>query len=141
MKKIIIFFVIVIAILGTIWYIINQKKIETRTIKEANEKYEIAKEREITGVELASIINKAIDNNEKNAVQKDSNGIYIDNEINSINIQIKFIESEETINMERIFAKGTKQFLQYYSYQNFKCNKIEYHKSTKLVKALYMEEI
>ena len=47
----------------------------------------------ITGRELTTVINKAVDNNEKNKVSKDKNGFYLDDNENSINIDVKILDS------------------------------------------------
>ena len=67
-------------------YIYNVKKIENVAIKH-NKQYEEYCNKEILGTELISLINKAIDYNEKNSVEKQENTIYyINNNTNSITV-------------------------------------------------------
>ena len=54
---------------------------------------------------VTTLINKAIDTNEQNEVKKDNKGRYLDNEVNSINIDIKFIDDDVTYNIEKIFIQ------------------------------------
>jgi hypothetical protein len=107
-----------------------------------NKAYESYYEQEILGTTLISIINKTIDQNEKNAVPKEQNSIYyIDNEENSIQIQVKFLESDNIIKMEDIEQQETENFIKYFATSTFKCTKIEYHPKTNKVKSLYFEQI
>ena len=71
---------------------------------------------EIYGTDLATIINKAVDSNKNNEIQKDNKGKYINNDKDSINIDIKMLDDNGTIySMEKIFNGGTSTFVQYYS--------------------------
>ena len=142
MKKTVIVLLSVLIIVTVIayLYINNLKNLESIADK-SNSEYEKYYEQEIPGTTLISIINKAMDNNEKNAVEKQEDGTYKDNEKNSIHITIKFLESEKIINMESIAEKQTENFVKYFSTSNFKCTKIEYHNKTKYLKAMYFEQI
>ena len=115
MKKIVIFFVIVIAILGTFCYIYGQEKI-AHNVKVANNKqYEKLIDTEISGVELASTINKVINSNEENNVDKDKNEVFINNNENSIEVTIKFKDSEDIFHIEQIYNNDIKKFIEIYS--------------------------
>ena len=83
--------------------------------------------KEIDGRELTTLINKAVDNNEKNSVSKDEQGFYIKNDTNSINIDIKILDNDTTYKMESIYNGGMATFIQYYNSINFQCNKIDYN--------------
>ena len=74
------------------------------------------------GIELATIINKTMDKNIKNEVTKDENGIFIQNNDNSINLEIYMKDNETTYKMETIYNGGTEQFVQYYRDIKFKCS-------------------
>lgn len=141
MKKIAIFFLMIIIIISTIAYLyLNHIAIYNIAQKE-NAKFEIYKDKEIQGIELTTIINKAIDSNEKNTISKDNEGKYIDNGKDSINIDIKFIDDDVIYNIEKIYDKGTDNFLQYYRYIMFKCNEVRYHSSTGKIKYMLFEQI
>ena len=141
MKKIAIFFLMIIIIISTIAYLyLNHIAIYNIAQKE-NAKFEMYKDKEIQGIELTTIINKAIDSNEKNTISKDNEGKYIDNGKDSINIDIKFIDDDVIYNIEKIYDKGTDNFLQYYRYIMFKCNEVRYHSSTGKIKYMLFEQI
>ena len=142
MKKIAIFFLIIIIIIAGISYIYLNYKANFNQAKRENIQLESYYNQEIYGNELATRINKAIDNNKNNEVKKDNKGKYIDNEINSINIDIKMLDDDGTIyNMEKIYNGGTSKFVQYYSQIKFKCTKIEYHQKTNKIKYMLFEQI
>ena len=90
--------------------------------------------------DLASLINKSANLNEQNNVLKDSNGNYIDNKQNSISIEIKFIDNDEIIKSEKIYANGMDKFVELYGNSKFNLKKLEYHNKTKIVKYAYFEE-
>ena len=141
MKKIAIFFgIIVIAIVAISYKMIEYQK-RQEEIKKANEFYEDYLDREITGTALLTIMNKAVDNNEKNSVEKDKNEKYINNENNSINIDIKMLDRNRTLNMEKILKKEMNDFVTYYGDITFKCTKIEYHEKTSKIKYMLFEQI
>lgn len=141
MKKYVILIIIIIIALTSISYLFIWNKNENAQIIENNKIYKEMYNKEITGNELASIINKTLDSNEKNKVEKDNNGYYIDNNENSIIIEIKFKDSDEIFKFEQISKNGIENFIKIYSNFHFKCTKIEYNTKTKFIKYLLFEEI
>lgn len=129
---------IIVAILGYNFY---QYKALKNIAEKNNKVYNSFYDQEVLGTDLATLINKAIDNNEKNNIEKDEKGNYIDNEKTSIKIDIKFLELEKVIPMESINKQDVIQFVQNFGAMKFKCTKIEYHKSTQNVKYMYFEQI
>lgn len=122
-------------------YIYNIKKIENISIKH-NKQYEEYCNREILGTELISLINKAIDYNEKHNVEKQENTIYYtNNDINSIQITVKFLDNDKIIKMENIAEKEIENFIKFFATATFKCNEIKYHEQTKNVQSMYFEQI
>lgn len=91
--------------------------------------------------DLATIINRAIDNNITNEVEKDNKGIYQNNNTNSINIEIKMLDNDTIYPMEKLYVGGIEKFINYYSSIKFKCVDIKYHKSTNRVKYMLFEQI
>ena len=73
--------------------------------------------------------------------ETDDNGNYINNESNSINIDIKFMDNDQTYRMETLYNNGIDEFMQYYNNIKFKCMQIDYHKSTGNVSYMYIEQI
>ena len=141
MKKLAVFFLIIIIIVVGISYLYMNYKANYFNIKKANKQFEDYYEKEIYGADIATIINKAIDNNEKNEVQKDNKGRYIDNKKDSIKIDIKMLDNDKIYTMEVFYSGGMDKFVQYYNQIQFKCTKIEYHESTNRVKYMLLEQI
>ena len=110
--------------------------------QKVNESYKAYYNTEILGTELISVINKTVDFNEQNGIQKDENGMYIENDNNSIKIYIsfKYEDDYQTVEMEKISNNGTDNFRKVYSTASFKCTEISYHDKTKNVKALTFTE-
>lgn len=141
MKKFIIFLVIILIIIATISYVYLNYKTNYNIAKKENFQFESYYNQEIFGPDVATVINKAIDKNSTNNIKKDNRGYYIENDIDSIKIDIKFIDDDKIHVMEEISNKGIGTFMQYYSQIKFKCTKIDYHKSTKKVKYMLFEQI
>ncbi len=141
MKKIAIFLLIIISIVSTISYLYLNSISNQRIAQKENIKFEIYKDEEITGAEVTTLINKAINSNQQNEVEKDKKGRYIDNETNSINIDIKFIDDDVTYNIEKIYNNGMDKFLTYYRDIKFKCVDVQYHDKTQKIKYMLFEQI
>ena len=141
MKKIAIFFIIIIVIICSFSYIYLNYLANYKQAQRENAKFEIYKEKEITGRELTTLINKAIDNNNKKEIEKDNEGKYKENKENSINIDIKFIDDVVIYNIEKIYNNGMTNFIYYYGDIIFKCNEVQYHNTTKKVKYMQFEQI
>ena len=142
MKKIIIcilsVFLIVICIVGYSFY---QKNENTAQISVDNKTYKSYYNKEVLGTDIISVINKATDSNEKNDIKIGEDGNYIEDEKNSIRIEIKFKELDKVITMEKINNVGIEKFWSNYGALSFKCTKIDYHEKTHRVKYMYFEEI
>lgn len=142
MKRIIcIILVIVICIVISIAYAYSGYKKEYNEVQNFNSNFSQYIDKEFYGNELATIINRAIDNNEKNKIPKDSNGRYIEDEMYSIKVDIYITDNETTYSMEIINFGGISNFVSYYSDVKFKCTKVEYHKKTNRISYLYIEQI
>ena len=94
-----------------------------------NLEYETYLNKEVSGRDLTTAVNRAVDNNEKNKVSKDEKGFYIGNDINSVIIEIKISDNDTTYKMETLYNGGMPTFIQYYGDISFECTKIEYNKS------------
>ena len=125
MKKnlLIILILLIIASIAS-YYFLEQKAIANE-IKDYNAQFEALYDINISGSKMASSINKAINENKNNE--------------NKIEIEIKFIDSEDTFKMEDINNGGMNNFLTFYNDANFKCTKIDYE--NKYVSYMYFEEI
>lgn len=141
MKKIIYFLIVVIVIVIVVAMAYINYKATLNNIKEDNFTFEYYNQKEILGTEVATLINKAVDNNIKFNVSKDENGKYIENNENSINIQIYILDNETTYDMETIYSGGIDKFVQNFGSIKFKCTNLEYHDITKRVKKVYFEQV
>ena len=141
MKKIAVFFLIVITIIVSISYMYLNYKISYNQVKQENNYFESYLDKEIHGTELTTIINKAIDQNIQNNIEEDNKGFYIDNKTNSINIDIKILDNDKMYKMETFYKGEMKNFVQYYGEILFKCTKIDYHEKTGKVKFLLFEQL
>lgn len=141
-KSFLIILTIIIVILCLIYYKYTEYKNKNNEIKKYNSDYEFLFNKEVTGIELTSCINKAIDNNEKNKVSKDANGFYLQNDESSISIEIKItdLEEEKMFKMEQFYQNNMVTFLSYYDNIKFKCTEIKYN-SKKKVSYLLFEQI
>ena len=141
MKKLVVFFAIIVIIIVIMFYFYLSYQDNYQTIQRENRQYESYYEQETYGTNIATLINKAVDNNIKNNIEKDNEGKYIANDINSINIDIKMTDNDKTYNMEKIYNGGISTFTSYYSQIKFKCTNIEYHQKTGKVKYMLFEQI
>ena len=141
MKKIIILLSIVIIVIVLVAVNYINYKTDYKNIQKYNLEFEENYQKEIYGIDLTTIINKVINNNEKNNVEIGQDKRYINNGTNSINIDIWMTDTEEPYPMEMLYNGGVENFVQYYGNIYFKCTKIEYHKETGKVSYLYFEQV
>ena len=135
--------ILMLIVLGLAIYFVINSRISSNLASEENRYYQQLLDREITGTELSSVINKVIDSNRKNELSLDENNLYIANDENSIVLEIifKYSDSLRMIRGEKIFNGEITNFISHYGNIKFKCKKIDYHESTKKVKRIYIEEI
>lgn len=112
-----------------------------KNIKKENSEYEYYLDKNIYGTEVTTVINKAINQNEKNSIQKNEKGHYIENNENSIKIEIKMITTEKTYPMEEIYNNDITKFVQNFNLIEFKCTSIEYHKKTGRIRKIVFEQM
>ncbi|MEE0769512.1 MAG: hypothetical protein UIT70_06630 [Clostridia bacterium] len=146
MKKnlIILISILLIICAFVVYFVINYRNMQMQA-QINNKEYNTYKEKTIVGTTLVSIINKTVDNNEKNNIEKDNSNVYIENEDNSIKIYIYFLDEdgkriEIPYTMEQIYNKGSDSFIKLYGTSNFTCTNIDYHSKTGNVKSLTFEQ-
>lgn len=139
-KGIILIIAVVIIIITSMSYLYLNYKTDMQIAQKENEQFVSYFNQEIYGPDLVTVMNKAMDNNAKNEIQKDNKGHYIENDTNSIKIEIRFLDSEVILLMEDLYRAGTSDFINYYNQIKFKCTKIKYH-SNKKVKYMLFEQI
>ncbi len=141
MKKIAIFFLIIVIIIVGISYMYLNYKANYHEAQRENNQFESYYNEEFYGADVVTIVNKAYDNNLTNSVQKDDKGKFIENETTSIKIDLKMLDTDKTYDMETLYSGGMDKFAKYYNNIKFKCTKIEYHKKTQKVKYMLIEQI
>ena len=132
-------FIIILVILLSKFY--EYKDIE-KEIQQFNIKYEQYSEKEITGLDIANIINQAVDDNEKSFIKKDEKGRYIHDDTKSVNIEVKIndLKEEEIYTMETLYNGGMSEFVKYYDDIKFKCIEKQYNIKNK-IKYMLFEQI
>ena len=142
MKKTVIAIAIpIIVIVFSVCGLLITKSATIKNIKKFNSQYEYYLDKTVYGTEVATIINKIVNENEKNNIPKNENGQYIENDVNSIKLDIKMNTNGKTYPMEVIYNNDITKFVQNFNLVSVKCNKIEYHKSSGYVSKIYFEEI
>lgn len=138
MKKTLIFILCLIIIVISLFYIkYEQYRNEQKEINKENLEYEMYLNKEILGTELTSIINRAVDSNERNSVLKNEEGFYIENDKNSILIDVKMLDEDKTYKMEMFYNNGITKFVELYELIHFECTKINYNKSGRVSYMLF----
>lgn len=140
-KQTIIILILLIIIFLIVAFAVVQNIQKEREIANYNKQYEQYTEKQIYGTDLATLINKAVNDNEKNNVEKDENEYYIQNETDSVKIYVKLQEEGENFPMERIFKLGITEFVKNFNIESFKCTQINYHEQTKKISEIYFEVI
>lgn len=142
MKKILaILILLFFVIVANTYLLVNNIVNERKQIEMENSEYAEYLTRNIYGTELATLINKTIDKNENNNIAKDKNNYYIENDINSLKIEIKMKITKKTYAMEEIYNNDITEFIKYFNFADFKCTNIEYHEKTGRISKLLFEEI
>ena len=124
-------FILIIAVFFG-WYVDKSK--ENRLIANYNSGYEIYTKKEITGVDITTIINKAVDNNEKYSILKDDKNLYISDDKYCTKVYIKVVDEKDVFPMEAFEKVGITKFTRAYGGAKFKCTNIEYHKNGRISK-------
>ena len=117
----------------------NNYQKNQRQIDNFNREFEEYNKEDVPGVDITTLINKAISNNEKYGVQKDENGLYINDGKNSIQIYITMIINGQTYPMENINKLGMDSFTSYFGVIKFKCTNISYHEETSKIASMTFE--
>lgn len=144
MKKglILILIALIVGIAASVGYISN-KYTKTSEIQKINKEYELYKDKELLGTDVTTAINKALDSNERNEIPKDEKGFYIENDTNSIKVEIVMYNEDEpkTYQMETIQKVGITGFINNFNLIDFTCSKIEYHEKTKMISKIIFEQV
>lgn len=140
MKKLAIILTLTIICLMMFGYKYFNFKSEYSQIKRRNAEYESYYQKVLYGSDIATIVNRAVNDNERNDVKKDSKGLYIDNNTNSLKVEVKITDNDTLYTMEKLYDGGMTNFVTFYQDVEFECTKIEYHQSTRNIKYMLFEQ-
>ena len=140
MKKILALILLIVLVVVGI-FAINYKNLQKKKeeVRNFNLIYENYNKDNLNGLDITTLINKAISNNEKYMVPKDEEGLYILDDENSIEIYVTMIINETTYKLERINTLGMNSFVAYFGQVRFKCTDIQYHKKTGKIASMTFE--
>lgn len=140
MKKIFALITLILVVISVVVVIKFQNfQKQKREIAKFNLEYEEYNKEKLNGLDITTVINKAINNNEKFKISKDENGLYIEDDENSIKIFITMIINEKTYPMEKINALGMNSFVEYFGVVDFKCTDIKYHEKSGKISQMTFE--
>ena len=128
-KYFLVIVILVIAISSIFFFKYKDYQTQKREIEAFNSQYELYN-KEINGLDVISVINKATSNNEKYEIPKDENGIYLLDEEYSIEIFVVLELDELTLNMEKIISSDITNFVRHFGEISFKCSEVTYHEKT-----------
>ena len=133
---------IVIIIICSVGIWSNIKKVKVQ--KQANIEYEKYLDKDLYGTDVATILNKAMNNNKQNGIEQ-KDGKYIENNTNSIIVELVMITNEEkektkTYRMETIDKVGISEFIKNFNTAKFKITKMEYHEQTSKIKYIEISQ-
>lgn len=144
MKKGLFFLLFIIAIILVIITIkLSDNKIKKNDIAKYNAEFEKYQDKTLYGADVMTIINKAIDNNKNYEVEKDSEGYYIENDTNSLKIELILLSTDEKgqvievkHQMETLEKAGLDGFISSFSLTAFEITNIEYNSIGRISKIL-----
>ncbi len=110
---------------------------EIKDTKKFNSQFEDFIDTDINGVDLTTIINKALENNNKYEIKRNSKGVYENDNKNSIEIMVRPEENSNIYPMEAFEKVGLKDFTKNFGNALFKSTKVEYHKNGRISKIIY----
>lgn len=138
-KQTIIIFIMIIVITIIVAFAVAQNVNAEKTLINYNAQYNKYLNQQVLGTEVASLINKIINTNEKNNIEKDEKEYYISNGSNSIKVYVKLEPEGESFPMERINKLGMIEFVKNFSLIDFTCTEVKYHNETNKVSEVYFE--
>lgn len=140
MKKVVILMIAILLIaVGVVG--LNYKDYEIKKIDNNlfNSTYEEYNKKNLNGLDITTIMNKAISNNEKYKIPKDENNIYILDDEYSVIIYVRMVKDEQAYRMERFMKVGINDFIRYFGEIGFKCTELTYHEKSGRVASMTFE--
>lgn len=138
-KNILIIITVFFVIMCGLFIFLRNIQAEERALKKENSQYEVYLNKKIYGTDLATLINKITNHNEKNKVQKNKNGYYVEDN-NSITLQVNMKTVEKAYKMEQFYNNDITMFVKNFNQIEFKCTDIKYKENGK-INSLTFEEI
>ncbi len=131
MKKTI-FIILSIVLVIIICIYMNYKELLSKQTdaQKFNQTFEFYNKEAIYGTDVTTVINKAIDNNQKFNIPKDEKGLYIADDKNSIKIYVYMLINETTYPMESFVNLGLDEFTRNFGEIKFECTDVKYHQTT-----------
>lgn len=129
-KTIFIILLIFLTIIVCIYMNYKDALVTQNQARKFNSEFELYNRESVLGTDITTLINKAIDNNEKFDIPKDENGKYIPDEQNSIKIYVYMLINETTYPMETLNTRGLQEFTKAFGEVEFKCTDVKYHKTS-----------
>lgn len=140
MKKILaVILLIMIVIVAVLVFNYKNLQMQKQEIIKFNSIYENYNKENLNGLDITTLINKAISNNEKYTIPKDEEGLYVLDDEYSIEIYVTMIINETTYRMERINTLGMNSFVAYFGQVSFKCTDVKYHSKTGRIASMTFE--
>lgn len=140
MKKIFAVILLILVVISAVVVIKFQNiQKEKKEIAKFNLEYEEYNKENLNGLDITTVINKAVNNNEKYNITKDENGLYVQDDDYSIQIYITMIINGKTYPMEKINALGINSFIEYFGVVGFKCTDIQYHEHSGRIASMTFE--
>lgn len=140
-KTIIVLFCIFLAIIISLYSYYQSSQNALDNVKKFNYQFEQYFDKEIYGAEVATIINKAIDNNEQYNISKNLAGKYIEENAYCLKVLIKFKDVDNYYEMESIDKAGIKGFMTNFNLSTFKITDYLYNEKTNRIGKIIIEEI
>ena len=143
MKKVFIYILtLVIILLAIISINISNKNTENNNIKNFNLQYEAYHDKALQGTDVVTLINKAINNNEKNKVKKKKKGLYIENDETSVKIIVILYNEQDEVQaeMETINKVGIQNFISNFNLTEFEISEIKYNSLGRVSKIILVQK-
>lgn len=134
--------ILIILVVSSIGIFINYKErsIQQIDLKNFNLQYEEYNKENLNGLDVTTVMNKAITNNEKYGISKDENGLYILDDEYSIEIYVTMIINNTTYRMEKFSgADINTNFVRYFGEVSFRCTEVKYHEKTGRIASMTFE--
>ena len=143
MKKFFITLLIVLVVfVAPLMMFISNYKQKQGEITKFNIQFEECKEGKINGIDVASLINASVDNNERYEIEKNEEGIYIDDDFYCVRIEVMMKSVSDntqiiTYAMEDIYSLGIDRFVKNFNLLEFECQDISYNSVGRVSKIIF----